>query len=167
VEEIIMNIEKLLHMQKKLDQHIESEHGLENEDLVDKKILALLVETGELANETRSFKFWSKKAPSAKDVILEEYVDGIHFILSLGLEMGLKEIDLEENHTPSGDLNEQFLKVYKAIIDLREERSVRHFFTLFNQYLSLGEILGFSSGDVFDAYVEKNNVNYERQKEGY
>ncbi len=162
-----MNIEKLLHMQKQLDQHIESEHGLENEDLVDKKILALLVETGELANETRSFKFWSKKSPSEKDVILEEYVDGIHFILSLGLEMGLKEIDLEENHTPSGDLNEQFLKVYKAIIDLREERSVRHFFTLFNQYLSLGEILGFSSREVFDAYVEKNNVNYERQKEGY
>ncbi len=162
-----MNIEKLLHMQLKLDQHIESEHGLGEEDLVDRKILALLVEIGELANETRSFKFWSKKGASAKEVILEEYVDGIHFILSLGLEIGLQEIELDEKHADAKELNEQFLLVYKAVTDFREERSVTHYFTLFNHYLTLGEVLGFSSMEVFDAYLEKNKVNYERQEEGY
>jgi dimeric dUTPase (all-alpha-NTP-PPase superfamily) len=162
-----MNIEKLLQMQEKLDQHIESEHGLSQEDLVDKKILALLVETGELANETRSFKFWSTKGASGKEVILEEYVDGIHFILSLGLEIGLQEIELDERHADAGDLNEQFLLVYQAITDFRQERSVNHYFSLFNHYLTLGEILGFSSSEVFDAYEAKNKVNYERQEEGY
>ncbi|MCA1056394.1 dUTP diphosphatase [Rossellomorea aquimaris] len=162
-----MKIEELLHMQKDLDQHIESEHGLEDEDLVDKKILALLVEAGELANETRSFKFWSKKAPSEKSIILEEYVDGIHFILSLGLEIGLEEIDVNEQHAGGEDLNEQFLHVFKSIVEFREERSVNHFFTMFNQYLLLGEVLGFSRDDVYHAYLNKNKVNYERQKEGY
>ncbi len=85
-----MDWNQLLNMQNELDRHIESEHGLQNADLVDKKILALLVELGELANETRCFKFWSKKAPSEQEVILEEYVDGIHFILSLGIEIGIQ-----------------------------------------------------------------------------
>jgi dimeric dUTPase (all-alpha-NTP-PPase superfamily) len=162
-----MNIEKLMRMQEKLDQHIESEHGLVEEDLIDRKILALLVEIGELANETRSFKFWSKKGASAKEVILEEYVDGIHFILSLGLEIGMKDVDVDENHAAANDLNEQFLLVFKAITDFREERSVSHYFSLFNHYLTLGGILGFSSRDVFNAYAEKNKVNYERQEKGY
>src|SRR5699024_6711369 len=34
--------------------------GLEGQDLLDKKILALQVELGELANEHRGFKFWSE-----------------------------------------------------------------------------------------------------------
>ncbi|HAQ08050.1 MAG TPA: dUTPase, partial [Bacillus bacterium] len=87
-----MNIEKLFRMQKELDRHIELQHGLVEEDLFDRKILALLVELGELANETRCFKFWSLKPSSEKQVILEEFVDGIHFILSLGIECGFDDV---------------------------------------------------------------------------
>ncbi|MEG9297079.1 dUTP diphosphatase [Mangrovibacillus sp. Mu-81] len=162
-----MKIESLLDMQKQLDVHIEKEHGLRDEDLVDRKILALLVEVGELANETRSFKFWSKKKASAKNVILEEYVDGIHFILSLGIEMGLQDIELERGHSDTEDLNEQFLHIYQCITEFRKEPSVTHFLDLFDGYLYLGELLGFTSDDVFKAYTEKNKVNYERQQEGY
>ncbi|MCA1063643.1 dUTP diphosphatase [Rossellomorea sp. AcN35-11] len=162
-----MNIERLLHMQKQLDQHIEEEHGLENVDLVEKKILALLVEVGELANETRSFKFWSKKSSSSKGVILEEFVDGIHFILSLGLEIGIQEFDLGETNYANEDVTKQFLDVFKAANQFAEERSVGHFQELFRQYVYLGELLGFSHEEVLDAYVKKNEVNYNRQKEGY
>jgi dimeric dUTPase (all-alpha-NTP-PPase superfamily) len=38
---------------------------------------------------------------------------------------------------------------------------------LFRHYVYLGELLGFSHEEVFDAYVKKNEVNYNRQKEGY
>jgi|SRR5690606_17873336 len=55
-----MNLSKLFEMQAKLDAHIEREHPRkENEDRLVKKILALQVELGELANEWRGFKFWS------------------------------------------------------------------------------------------------------------
>jgi dimeric dUTPase (all-alpha-NTP-PPase superfamily) len=163
----LMKIDTLLDMQKQLDGHIETEHGLTDVNLVDRKILALLVEVGELANETRSFKFWSKKKASSKEVILEEYVDGIHFILSLGIEIGLQEIDLEGNHSGTEDLNEQFLYVYRIITDFRTEPSVTHFLDLFNEYIHLGKLLGFTSQDIFDAYTDKNKVNYERQQQGY
>ncbi|GAA0415215.1 hypothetical protein GCM10008934_02680 [Virgibacillus salarius] len=46
-----MNLDKLFPIQKELDTRIEREKGLEGQDLLDKKILALQVELGELANE--------------------------------------------------------------------------------------------------------------------
>nr|QRZ17780.1 dUTP diphosphatase [Virgibacillus sp. AGTR] len=55
-----MNLNKLFPIQKELDTRIEREKGLEGQNLLDKKILALQVELGELANEWRGFKFWSK-----------------------------------------------------------------------------------------------------------
>lgn len=161
-----MDWNQLLNMQNGLDRHIEREHGLQDADLVDKKILALLVELGELANETRCFKFWSKKAPSEQEVILEEYVDGIHFILSLGIEIGIRSID-EPEVLEEGDPTEEFLKVYSEVNRFSDERSVENLLTLFQQYLQLGRILGLKSEDIHESYLKKNEVNYQRQQEGY
>src|SRR5690625_3399345 len=104
-----MNLQRLFEAQKKLDDHIRKEKGLEGEDLLDKKILALQVELGELANEHRGFKFWSsRQEPVTNDLrvadykesgeailetynpLLEEYVDVVHFTLSVGLEIEIK-----------------------------------------------------------------------------
>jgi dimeric dUTPase (all-alpha-NTP-PPase superfamily) len=162
-----LDIQKLLEMQSQLDNYIEKEHGLEEEDLFGKKMLALLVEIGELANETRCFKFWSKKPASSKEVILEEFVDGVHFILSLGLEIGVKQLELKETNYTIEDVTEQFMEVYRAANEFMTERSVTHFTNLLRHYFYLGELLGFSHDDVLQAYIQKNEVNYQRQKEGY
>jgi dimeric dUTPase (all-alpha-NTP-PPase superfamily) len=162
-----LDIQKLLEMQSQLDNYIEKEHGLEEENLFGKKILALLVEIGELANETRCFKFWSKKPASSKEVILEEFVDGVHFILSLGLEIGVKQLELKETNYTIEDVTEQFMEVYRAANEFMTERSVTHFTNLLRHYFYLGELLGFSHDDVLQAYIQKNEVNYQRQKEGY
>lgn len=55
-----MNLAKLFEMQRQLDEHIEKEHPRKpREDRLVKKILALQVELGELANCWRGFKYWS------------------------------------------------------------------------------------------------------------
>src|SRR5690625_3524767 len=108
-----MNLQKLFDAQKKLDDHIRKEKGLEGQDLLDKKILALQVELGELAQEWRGFKFWSEdREPRYETVeiyvhgydgpgqstrasieeyqrwpIEEEYVDCLHFLLSIGNDL--------------------------------------------------------------------------------
>ena len=38
---------------------------------------------------------------------------------------------------------------------------------LFHFLISLAQVLGMSSDDVFNAYVQKNEVNFKRQEEGY
>ncbi|MCJ7839803.1 dUTP diphosphatase [Lederbergia sp. NSJ-179] len=163
-----MTIQEWFSMQQKLDQYIEAEHGLQDRSLFDEKILALLVEIGELANETRCFKFWSKKPASESDVILEEYVDGIHFILSLGLELGFAEHSFSVvSHEGNEDLVTGFLKIYQRVEQLRQSRSLRDYEELLRGYFILGQSLGFTIDDAQQAYKKKNEINYKRQEEGY
>jgi dimeric dUTPase (all-alpha-NTP-PPase superfamily) len=161
-----MNMNKLFQMQQALDERILREHNLFGKRLVDEKVLALLVEIGELANETRCFKFWSKKPPAAEEVILEEYVDGIHFILSLGLDLGITDLDIhavKQEHS----LIIQFNEVFEIVSSFRKDASVENYVSLFESYMTLGDMLGFSFAQMEDAYYKKNAVNHERQNQGY
>ncbi|MED3725569.1 dUTP diphosphatase [Priestia filamentosa] len=162
-----MNFTQLFSMQHELDTHIEQKHGLQEESLIQRKTLALLVELGELANETRCFKFWSLKKPAEREVILEEYVDGIHFILSLGLEINIdqeKDFKKEEN---DNNINEQFLYAYQTISAFQVNQEEQHYEAMFSSYLQLGYLLGFSAEDIKRAYLEKNEENFKRQEQGY
>ena len=52
-----MDLQKLFSIQKNLDDRILKLHNLQATPLLPKKLLALQVELGELANETRCFKY--------------------------------------------------------------------------------------------------------------
>ncbi|MGG3162031.1 dUTP diphosphatase [Geobacillus stearothermophilus] len=161
-----MNWPLLYDMQRMLDERIETEHGLMHEDLFNRKMLAFLVELGELANETRCFKFWSIKPPAPAERVLEEYVDGLHFLLSLGLECGLF---YEKNEAPSAGrpLVEQFLAIFRAAERFGATRGRKEYERLFDDYLRLGVALGFSPDEITAAYRRKNEVNHKRQNERY
>ncbi|PEQ96849.1 dUTPase [Bacillus sp. AFS006103] len=163
-----MQIEQLFQMQKALDQHIQEKHNLQDENLFDRKVLALLVEIGELANETRSFKFWSVKPSSAKEVILEEFVDGVHFILSLGIECGFdtEQMDLNKQKLTLS-VTEQFLCIYDRISIFQKSKSLADYINLFQSYFELAELLGFTYEEIKMAYFLKNEVNYLRQQNNY
>ncbi|MEH7300298.1 dUTP diphosphatase [Neobacillus drentensis] len=163
-----MQLKKLFEMQKALDSHIEEKHQLQNEDLFDRKVLALLVEIGELANETRCFKFWSVKPSSDKAVILEEFVDGIHFILSLGIECGFNNIEINLTRKQSTkDVTEQFLIVYETIGLFQKSKLFDDYIKVFEAYLQLASLLGFNEKEMEQAYFLKNEVNYQRQQNNY
>lgn len=162
-----MNLQRLFELQQNLDQHIRMNHNLEDESLLSKKVLALQVELAELANETRCFKFWSNKLPSNKDVILEEFVDCLHFILTLGIEKGFTDIQEVEVKSPQYDVVGQFSNLYIDINDFIVCNSKDHYITLFEDFLTLGKSLNFSKEEIEEAYYRKNRVNHERQKVGY
>lgn len=163
-----MTLQEWFAMQHELDRYIEREHELHGEDLFEKKLLALLVEIGELANETRCFKFWSKKPPSPPEDILEEFVDGVHFILSLGLDLGFSDRDISlVSQEANEDLDRSFLKIFRLADNFRQSRSAEDFEELFHQYIILGQTLGFTLDEVQKAYKKKNEVNFDRQKNGY
>ncbi|QHA92825.1 dUTP diphosphatase [Bacillus sp. N1-1] len=160
-----MNFELLFTLQKQLDDRIVQEHGLDDVDLFENKLLALKVELGELANETRCFKYWSKKAPSPKETILEEYVDGIHFILSLGLELGITAYEGLPEKTASSEV-QAFHEVYRAIDRLSTEKE-EPYYSLMESYLTLGQTIGLEYKEIGEAYLKKNKVNHNRQDQGY
>lgn len=161
-----MNWEALFNMQEKLDAYIADNHSLHGQDLFEERFLALLVELGELANETRCFKFWSTKSQSDDAVILEEYVDNIHFLLSIGNHKNYQFSTIEIQATQDTK-TKNFNHVFKQATIFYIDQSKENYLTLFRTYLQLASLLGFSEADIQTAYHQKNEVNYERQESGY
>ena len=173
----------LFKIQRELDQTIEEKHGLTDQNLVPYKLLAFQVELGELANETRCFKFWSKKPASSREVILEEYVDGLHFLMSLGLDSHyeinasfwqqvediktIQEVELAQHITNNERQTAAFQAVFKELAYFGEKESLDCYLRLFTSFLSLGKVLGFNLEEMVEAYLEKNKINYVRQEQGY
>ncbi|MDE5412360.1 dUTP diphosphatase [Alkalihalobacterium chitinilyticum] len=165
---MIVNLKKLFDMQRQLNERIIKEHKLEERNLLAEQILALEVELGELANETRCFKYWSNKPPAERHIILEEYVDGLHFILSLGIVLEFEDIQVHtQREEKTITLVQAFQRVYDIITKLHEQQTFESYKELFDDYLILGEKLGFSTDEMEQAYYDKNEVNHRRQDEGY
>lgn len=164
-----MNISKLFEMQRVLDERIVKEKGLEGKDIFPNKVLALQVELGELANEWQGFKHW-KVDPQPKEKMLEEYVDCLHFILSIGLELGFKDVSLTSKvELFSDNIVECFNDCLYFASDVRnaEYEMGYNFAHLFWEFHNLGQRLGFTWSQIEQAYFEKNKVNHERQGRGY
>lgn len=116
----MINLEQLYEIQSKLDRFIvnnmfnvpdEVDHN--DEGFLSDRILALFTEVGEFANTTRCFKYWSVKGMDSREKMLNEYVDILHF------------------------------------------------------YLSIGNTMRFTALEVETAYMKKNKINYDRQRNGY
>lgn len=193
-----MNLSKLFKAQKALDERIIKEHRLEGEDLLQNKILALVVELAECANEWRGFKYWSKDreprtkvlsgyenhffgspstilpdldSPIYKNPLLEEYVDCLHFILSIGNDLCTKP---EAAYSVRKNVTRLFLLMHEAVIDLSiniEINNNRGIYCAFDKiwitFVNLGEALGFTWEQIEEAYWNKNKVNHERQNNSY
>jgi len=185
-----MNLDKLFKIQAELDNRIVEKKGLQGQDLLDKKILALQVELGELAQNWRGFKFWSEdQEPRGqaeyleyrctceggnrwvnKNPLLEEYVDCLHFILSIGNDLILYKYEYVELVDFTNDIIAQFNAVFRLIGNWKKEQLLmnnRFYFEVVNEFLCLGKMLGFTWEQIETAYLEKNKINHERQENGY
>lgn len=161
-----MDLLHLYKMQEQLDRRICREHKLEGENLLPSKILALQVELGELANESRCFKFWSNKGASSRENILEEYVDCLHFILSIGLDSNMTEVHIKKLDN-NNSLVEQFQNIFTYIARFEGDQILNNYEDLFNHFLLLGRKLNFTEEEIYKAYIEKNKINHRRQDQGY
>lgn len=188
-----MNLAKLFDMQRELGKV--GLFVYKGPDRFNKLVLALLVELGECANEWRGFKFWSLnqnpvtyKREHKKQIkpglesfdnhegayetvviesnpLLEEYVDGLHFVLELGIELGFKPITVRAYKYE--DVTRQFKELFWEISDLDKLSKRDEYIWTFQKFVGLGEMLGFTWEEIEQAYMEKNKVNHQRQSEGY
>src|SRR5699024_1815575 len=132
-----MEWDKLYDMQQNLDNYIADNHNLLPQAIFSKKLMALLVELGECANETRCFKFWSTKAPSERHVILEEYVDVLHFMLSLGIDTGLRYAPSDDRKlTSDKDLTALFLDLFQLCTTFGDSPDQEKYDSMMETYLT-------------------------------
>ena len=162
-----IDLSTLYPLQAELDLDIAKRHNVTYESTFHSRLLALIVELGEFANETRCFKYWSLKGPSEKNVILEEYVDGLHFILSLGVALKAQKMIYEISAKKEYNLVNAILDAYQSAIDLKDNYSLANYEVAMSNYLNLIAYLGVTPDEVINAYRSKLLVNYERQINKY
>ncbi|MED4556863.1 dUTP diphosphatase [Bacillus subtilis] len=105
--------------------------------------------------------------------LLEEYVDCLHFILSIGNRIGYAHENLGKwtDFTIVNQFNHLFgyaSDLYKAIHeDWFEEKLFDTYDEFFAGFFGLGKMFGLTHEQIEAAYMEKNAVNHQRQQEGY
>lgn len=161
-----VNLKELYELQAGLDEEIARNHNVNYESTHEKRLLALTVELGELANETRCFKFWSLKGPSPKEVVMDEFADGLHFLLSLGIPLKAKKMEYDLVK-PDYDLVEQFHRVYKASLNLKENYNIEAYEDAMQKFLNLTMLIGMNAEDIINSYKLKLEVNHKRQENKY
>lgn len=162
-----MNFKNIMRMQKALDASIERNHGVDRTKIVYKKVAALLVELGEFANEYAPFKYWKKSKVVDHANVVEEFVDGIHFFISLSYTAGCADDLTIEPKVISEDMTKQLLATYEAIAKLGTNFNKDDLVHAFELYMGNAELLELSDEEIQEFYDEKNRVNYERIATNY
>lgn len=105
-----------------------------------------------------------------KNPLLEEYVDCLHFILSIGnnrygeeIKLVIEKIKPWKTRTYANPIVYQFLMLFEEVGRI----DGGGYTSLFCHFLGLGEMLGFTWEQIEAAYFEKNAVNHGRQENGY
>lgn len=163
-------IKEMLKMQAKLDEAIMKEYGLKEID-EEKLCFAILDEVGELTHELKANWCWWKKtqAPVDKEKVLGELVDIWHFVLSwqnhfMSGEEGLrKEKVMVENIKQyvwgMKNIKKEFIYVLTDLPSFTDSRV--------EALIAITEYLGFTIEQVYEAYCDKNKINYQRLENGY
>ena len=161
-----IDLTTLYQKQAELDQRIADNHHVSYQTTRPRRTLALLVEIGEFANATRCFKYWSNKSSEPLDVVLDEYVDGLHFFLSLGIDINTSKKTY--NHTKHADnLTKQILETYRLASIFCKKQDEKSYIKAFQAFLNIPVLLKVRWSTVEKAYYKKLGENYHRQDTNY
>lgn len=132
-------------------------------EMVKKNKLELLVEIGELANETRYFKYWSNK-PIDMELVKGEYADCIIITFYF---FNIMKINLDEEfmNTPKYNKIDVFGRLYKLASDFYYDSDKNIIKEIFVTLINLGYMIGFNDLDIIDACMTKINKNKSHFKE--
>lgn len=160
-----MNINSLFPKQAELDKYIYENNNVTDKEVFERKIVAFLDELFELANELQFFKYWKKEIEIDRQQSLEEYIDVVHFALSIAISLDISSHEFEPKEVI--DLNKRFLGITNLATVLSVSKEPEHATALLNNVLNLGHQLGLDEDTIIKAYNRKNEVNHKRQDGGY
>lgn len=154
---------KVYEENKKLDDMFIN--GFTDSKMYKKNKLELLVEIGELANETRFFKYWSNKKMNI-DLVKGEFADCIIMALYF---FDVFNVSLDEEFVKVNDFDDTdiFARLYELGIMFYKDDNKDIIKEFFSTLVSLGYIIGFTDEDIIDFTLAKIERDKERFEEGF
>lgn len=166
----LKNLKWLQQKQLELDKYILKKNNLTTQQTYEKRKIAFIVELCEFINEQRGFKYWSKKPASSINILLEEYIDGIHFLISIAntLNFDFKDFNYKKlENFKNLSISDLFLMVLDQFNSFCKNNTIDNFVEAFNLYLMIFEKLDCSEQFLIDIYSRKNEINFLRQDNNY
>ena len=123
-----------------------------NTTRINQKILSFLHDLSEVALESRCYLFWEKEEPVNHQQLLENYLEGLTMLMSIGYEL---RIDSIKNHTEipeNQDLYSLFFKIYQSILNVQKQYSSEDYQNTIDDYFTLGFNLGIDIDEIIDNY---------------
>ena len=162
-------LKEMFQMQRALNKNILDEFG--EEAMTEEKLeLAIIDELGELTHELKGDWCWWKKtqAPVNRQRVLEELVDVYHFVMTS---------EMMRRYSSTDGVIDIILNQYEFSInhfdELEKERldyligNISYSYDKLTVLLQLTKCLQFSFDEIYQEYLNKNKINYERLKNGY
>ena len=156
-----MKFNNIYKENKELDKMFDD--TFKDDEIIKKNKLELLVEIGELANETRYFKYWSNK-PIDIDLVKGEYADCIIMTLYF---FNIMNISLDDNFNEINNYDKVdiFGRLYKLASDFYYNNDKEIIKEIFVTLINLGYLIGFNDKNIIDACVYKINKDKAKFKE--
>lgn len=159
----------MFQMQRTLNENILNEFG--EEAMTEEKLeLAIIDELGELTHELKGDWCWWKKTQKHVDRkrVLEELVDVYHFVMTSEMMRRYSSTDEEIDFV----LNKYnfYISYFDEIKNERLDYLIGDISATcdkLGELLKLTKCLGFKFDEVYQEYLNKNKINYERLKNGY
>ena len=165
-----IELQQLQHKQAQLDDLIFKLHETNRPKTFINRQLSFLVELAELVNEQRDFKYWSNKPASPQKVLLEEYADGLHFLLSLSIDMQCRFLDPLPGHSPldpSLSTTHFLMRLFNEFAAFSQKPDLAKYQKVLSLFLELGQRFALESKAIMEAYAAKYIINQQRQQNQY
>ena len=161
----MVELKNIYKVTKHLDEEFAS-YYTNNEEIVRKNRLELLVELGELANETRCFKYWSTKQVGEKEKVLGEYIDCLFMTLYFS---NITDISLDEEFPSSlnGDIIDTFLSLNKFASNISTIPKKDEVKKVLVELDHLAKLLNFTIDDLERAAKRKSEIIDDRFNSEY
>lgn len=157
---------KIYEENKKLDQKFDELYNMNDINIIRKNKLELLVELGELANETKCFKYWSNKNFDFNK-IKEEYADCLIMVLCF---FNMYKIKLNEDFQIPKiryDVVDLFGHLYYLCSQFYRDENKNLIKEIFVYFINLGYELDLTDDDIITICLNKIKKNFERFETGF
>lgn len=179
-----MDLQKMLSASVYLNRMIDSKKQLHwaPDSRIQNAFVALDVELSEVANTSEWFKVWKTHrgkhddGKSPEETLLYEYVDAMDFFLLISNLKNWNHIilntqpDLDKisGYKKEQNLDKQYLIIKRMLFDSFFNRSESAFSHCFRLFIKMGLVdFGFSQDQIETAFMEKNQINQQRQDNNY
>ncbi|MCB5007558.1 dUTP diphosphatase [Streptococcus mutans] len=181
MDKLLKALPDLLVKQANLDSYIMDKRGITDVDtIIEQRMLAFAVELCECANEWQRFKYWKENNHPRTEVLnehgevtnplLEEYVDVLHFALSIHNyhegDTYTTKLIVDSFQDYMSETNQPIVTLFRETLECNAHSTWMYGRILANT-LVLGNWLGLSEDDILAEYDRKYQENIHRQESGY